>query len=52
MANWEFLPDSVNPYFCIKVAILGMESTIKHIGNRFGRALWLRTGVGSSKRDS
>ncbi|MBK9452127.1 MAG: AAA family ATPase [Bacteroidetes bacterium] len=29
LANWEYLPDSVKPYFCIKVAILGTESTGK-----------------------
>ncbi len=27
--NWQFLPDSVKPYFSIKVAILGTESTGK-----------------------
>ncbi len=29
LANWEYLPDSVKPYFCIKVTILGTESTGK-----------------------
>jgi len=28
-ANWKFLPDSVKPYFAIKVVILGTESTGK-----------------------
>lgn len=27
--NWDFLPDSVKPYFAIKVVILGTESTGK-----------------------
>ncbi len=27
--NWQFLPDSVKPYFALKVAILGTESTGK-----------------------
>ncbi|TAH28610.1 MAG: hypothetical protein EAZ06_09620 [Cytophagales bacterium] len=29
--NWNFLPDSVKPYFAIKVVILGTESTGKTI---------------------
>jgi len=29
--NWKFLPDSVKPYFAIKVVILGTESTGKTI---------------------
>ena len=28
-ANWNFLPDSVKPYFAIKVVVLGTESTGK-----------------------
>lgn len=28
-ANWNFLPNSVKPYFCIKTVILGTESTGK-----------------------
>lgn len=28
-ANWKFLPDSVKPYFAIKVVVLGTESTGK-----------------------
>jgi HTH-type transcriptional regulator, transcriptional repressor of NAD biosynthesis genes len=28
-ANWKFLPDSVKPYFAIKVVLLGTESTGK-----------------------
>lgn len=30
-ANWNFLPDSVKPYFVIKVIVLGTESTGKTI---------------------
>ena len=29
LANWNFLPDSVKPYFAIKVVVLGTESTGK-----------------------
>lgn len=28
-ANWKFLPDSVKPYFAIKIVLLGTESTGK-----------------------
>ena len=29
LINWKFLPDSVRPYFSIKVVVLGTESTGK-----------------------
>ncbi len=47
-ANWNFLPDSVKPYFVIKVIILGTESTGKttlavKLGKYFGCSLVLET---------
>ncbi|SDC33767.1 AAA family ATPase [Williamwhitmania taraxaci] len=48
-ANWKFLPDSVKPYFAIKVVILGTESTGKttlseNLSKHFNCSLVLEAG--------
>ena len=47
-ANWQYLPDSVKPYFAIKVTLLGTESTgktllTKKLSNYFNCSFVLET---------
>jgi HTH-type transcriptional regulator, transcriptional repressor of NAD biosynthesis genes len=48
-ANWHYLPDTVKPYFALKVAILGTESTgkttlTKQLAKHFNCSLVLEAG--------
>jgi HTH-type transcriptional regulator, transcriptional repressor of NAD biosynthesis genes len=50
-ANWKFLPESVKPYFAIKVAILGTESTGKTTMTEKLSEYFNCTGVSEAGRD-